>query len=159
MRKPVNVTNGVGSSAKLNAPPVAAKVNGDDCDESEESGELPELPTEPGCYVHAPKKCAKRPVMDTDWYSDNHRGSATNEAVCKARAAEFDRWCPTTGTIAEFVGKVPDPTDEECSKKKLSKDGCREIGCSYREDLGVCERDCGRSNEKRKSTELRGRLV
>jgi len=138
--------------AKEECPPKRCRVANDEC-EPADSGipELPPLPTDPGCYIHAPKKCSKRPEMNADWYSDNHRGSATNEAACLKRAAEYDRWCPTTGTIAEFVPEsteTADPDDTECEKKRTTKNGCKEIGCRYVEDLGICERDCSRSTKE-----------
>eukprot|EP00497_Spongosphaera_streptacantha_P000708 TRINITY_DN146_c0_g1_i1.p1 TRINITY_DN146_c0_g1~~TRINITY_DN146_c0_g1_i1.p1 ORF type:complete len:66 (+),score=9.25 TRINITY_DN146_c0_g1_i1:212-409(+) len=56
--------------------------------------------------------------MNNGWYSDSHRGSPTKEAVCNARAAEYDRWCPTTGTIAEFVPGCAKFTKAECPPKR-----------------------------------------
>jgi len=102
-----------------------------DCVPAEEpEKELPELPTDPGCYVHAPKGCAKRPAMNDDWFSDSHSGSATNKARCEQRAAEYDKWCPTTGTLAEFVPEHNCMTREAWSDEK--KEWCcanKKLGC------------------------------
>eukprot|EP00497_Spongosphaera_streptacantha_P000711 TRINITY_DN146_c0_g2_i4.p2 TRINITY_DN146_c0_g2~~TRINITY_DN146_c0_g2_i4.p2 ORF type:complete len:222 (+),score=47.95 TRINITY_DN146_c0_g2_i4:501-1166(+) len=144
MRKPAKCNKKCQKFGKADCPAGRCKVDGDDCADVESAG-LPKLPTEPGCYIHAPKKCGKRPVMNDAWYSDNHRGSATNEAVCKARAAEFDRWCPTTGAISEFVPASggSDPTEEECNEV-TSPQGCRDFGCDYNENNGSCNRKCGK---------------
>merc|ERR550519_2763392 len=46
---------GCAKFSKAECPPKRCRVNGDACEDG-----LPELPTDPGCYIHAPKGCAKR---------------------------------------------------------------------------------------------------
>merc|ERR1719510_2762852 len=72
---------------------------------------LPAAPTTAGCYVFAPNGCDKAQQMTTDWMRDTwgeaNRNALHDEAACLARAADYDGWCPTTGTIAIWISSLP----------------------------------------------------
>ena len=59
-------------------------------------------PVEPGCWIYAPNGCDRWGRVANQFIQDSHDGSSTNRARCLQRAAEFDGWCPTTGTIAVY---------------------------------------------------------
>merc|ERR550539_2052217 len=73
-----------------------------------------EKPSDNGCWVHAPNGCPKLPTLDTAYVYDNHDNSAYIETRCLQRAAEYDGWCPTTGTIAVFNKELEKPSDNGC---------------------------------------------
>lgn len=65
-------------------------------------GWMPDTPTGKGCWIHTPNNCPIRSEYDTAYISDNYDNAGSSETRCLQRAAEFDTWCPTTGTIAVF---------------------------------------------------------
>merc|ERR1719343_377485 len=70
----------------------------------------PELPTTPGCYAWLPFGCprqgAERGAIYAKWQPES-KGSA-NAVTCKARGADLDKWCASTGAQMVFVPVTPE---------------------------------------------------